>query len=67
MWAKRKFKEKMIAMVLASAIGFGEIDLVYAEAEGKRLSQQATVLQTSVKAIEKAARAKAKARAEDLN
>ena len=59
LWAKRAFKPKMLAMLLASAIAFGEIELEYAESEGKRLTEQAKTVQATVKCMEKAARAKA--------
>ena len=55
-WAKRAFLGKMLAMLLASAVGLGEIELGYAEAEGKRLTEQAKVVQATVTAMEKAAR-----------
>ena len=58
--AKRAFKDRMLAMLLASAIGFGDIDLEYAQAEGKRLMAQGKVVQGAAKAKEKTARAKAK-------
>jgi hypothetical protein len=60
-WAKRAYKEKMLAMLLACAIGVDEIDLAYAEAEGRRLIESARAAQAAVKAKEKAARAKVKA------
>ena len=63
-WARRAFIEKMLAMLLASAIGICEIDLDHAEAEGRRLIKHARAAQVTVKAMEKAARAKtAKAQA----
>ena len=43
-------------MLLASAVGLGKIKLGYAEAEGKRLTEQAKVVQATVTAMEKAAR-----------
>jgi hypothetical protein len=55
-WARRAFKEKVLAMVLASAIKLGEIDLIYAEAEGRRLTELAKAVHTSVKVGEKALR-----------
>ena len=51
----------MLAMLLACATGVGEIDLAYAEAEGRRLIESAKAAQAAVKAKEKAARAKVKA------
>ena len=42
-WAKRAFKEKMLSMLLASAVRFGEIGLAHAEAEGKPLSRDCSL------------------------
>ena len=61
-WAKRAFKEKMLAMLLALSVGFGSFDFVYAEEEGKRLMQKAKAVQASVKSLEKQAARAAKAK-----
>ena len=62
LWTKRACKEKLLAMLLASALRLGELDLNYAEAEGRRLVELAKAAQLIVKAKEKALRA-AKAKA----
>ena len=53
LWAKRAFKEKMLAMLLASAIRYGEIDLAFAESEGKRQMVQAKAVQAAAKTKKK--------------